>query len=313
MKFELGDIATPSTLDESWRAVQRGRRSRSRRRRVAGALVLVVVLCAGAMGAWLLRPAPVLAPLNWAQTLAMGALSPGPHRLADGSTVEVDAAARIAVVENSGPALSFRLESGRARFEVTPETGRTWRVFAADSVVEVVGTVFTVDSSGSRLRVEVERGVVNVRGPRVPNGLARLEAGHHLEVVDEVVRAEVPAAPIVVPPRRAPARLPPVIVDAGVAEVVAAPAPPVNVTALLNTANELRASGREDEAMAALEGIVATHADAPEAPLAAFIVARMHQQRGEKALASRWFERALALGLSEPLRSSARQALDGTP
>ena len=316
MKLDFCDVASATALDEVWGAIQDGRRARAQRRRVSGAVVLVLLLGVGLATAWSTRPTPPLAPLTWAQTPVAGALPPGEHLLADGSRLTLRAATRLTVTENSGPALSFTLDEGLAHFSVTPETGRTWRVFAGDTVVEVVGTVFQVEHTGARVRVVVERGVVRVSGPRVPGREVLLAAGQALDVVDPVVRAETPpSAPAPLPPRppvarEVTARRQPAVEDAGL------PLPPaleVDLAEALRSADALRASGRDEEAMAALQQLVEQHPAAPEAALAAFTLARLHQQRGSVELARRWYQQALSLGLAEPLRSSAQRALHEVP
>jgi Tfp pilus assembly protein PilF len=62
--------------------------------------------------------------------------------------------------------------------------------------------------------------------------------------------------------------------------------------------------------MATLTSLVEAHPRAPEAPLAAFTLARLHERAGRTDEAARWYRRALALGLAEPLAESARHALE---
>ncbi len=345
MKLDFGDVASPAALDEMWSAVEKGRRARVRRRRVLSAVAIVVLSGAGLAAGWLMRPTPPLAPLNVAQTVLAGELAPGEHFFADGSRITLEGTTRVAVTENSGPALSFKLDEGLAHFSVTPKTGRTWRVFAGDTVVEVVGTVFEVETIGSRVRVFVQRGIVKVSGPRVPGSEVLLTAGQQLEVSDPLaVKDTTPASPtppkpvavrepsedaeLPVAPQRpdvadprvlknSPVK-PSVVREAPVRQVTPGeegepPSPVVNVAEALRAADLLRANGRDEEAMVSLRLLVEQHPDAPEAALAAFTLARLHQQREEPALARRWYQRALSLGLAEPLRSSAQRALLEVP
>jgi len=88
-------------------------------------------------------------------------------RLLDGdSVVRAGAAAPDRVVA--------LLDRGGARFEVVRDPSRRFRVEAGEVAVEVLGTVFTVERSGPRARVAVERGRVRVSWP---GGEQILEAG----------------------------------------------------------------------------------------------------------------------------------------
>lgn len=108
--------------------------------------------------------------------------------LSDGSAVELSAGATLRATTNTGHHVALEMESGRATFEVAPGGPRRWSVDAGLARVEVLGTIFTVDSSTERVAVEVDRGRVRVRSPHLPGGLRVLAAGESL-----VVEAEEPA------------------------------------------------------------------------------------------------------------------------
>ncbi|MGC4088842.1 MAG: FecR family protein [Polyangiaceae bacterium] len=83
--------------------------------------------------------------------------------LADGTVVTaVTNDARVAPAEVSPQAVSVRLESGGAHFDVAHQDGRHFQVLARGVTVTVLGTAFTVSILPSGVRVEVERGRVDV-------------------------------------------------------------------------------------------------------------------------------------------------------
>ena len=101
-----------------------------------------------------------------AATLARGAEAQPLLRFEDGSVVTaVGTGARVAPVEVSPDVVSTRLVAGTARFSVTPNPKRVFRVLARDVTVTVLGTVFTVALEPDDVRVSVERGRVRVAWP----------------------------------------------------------------------------------------------------------------------------------------------------
>jgi transmembrane sensor len=58
--------------------------------------------------------------------------------------------------------VTLKLESGAAKFSVTADPARPFRVLARNVSVTVLGTVFDVAFEGSGVRVSVERGLVRV-------------------------------------------------------------------------------------------------------------------------------------------------------
>ena len=139
---------------------------------VAGAAVALYV-------AW---PAPQAGPLTSnGVALAAGAVLEAPAvDLDDRSRLELARGARLAVLANEGDRFETQLEHGRAHFDVQPGGPRRWEVETDLATVEVVGTAFSVEASDQRVVVEVERGVVMVRGERVPGRVTRLTAGQHV-------------------------------------------------------------------------------------------------------------------------------------
>lgn len=296
----LGDVASEAELRDGWQSVQQRRAAPPSRPwwLLAPAFALASLL------AWMSWPAaasPILARTDGAPMDAVTA----PIALTDGSHVTPLEGGALRVLENQAGVLALHLERGAARFEVTPGTGRRWRVEADGVVVEVVGTVFTVDRRDG-VRVSVERGAVVVRGEGVPDGVRRLGAGDALHVDRSPVAAapepvvEAPVAPPIteVVPSTPPARH------------IAAPP---TAAALMAEADAARAAGRDEDAVPILDRIAREHLEAPEAAVAAFTAARIVARHGDRAGAEERFRAALALGLPPALEEEAQRALGEHP
>jgi transmembrane sensor len=120
--------------------------------------------------------------------------------LADGSRIRLAPGARIEPLASTGTTFSALLTRGSAEFEVRPGGPRHWVIECGLATVEVVGTVFACERAPGRLRVVVQRGVVVVRGDRVPDRVRRLVAGQSLVIAEEAL-APPPAK--VAPPEHA--------------------------------------------------------------------------------------------------------------
>ncbi|HET9931892.1 MAG TPA: FecR domain-containing protein [Polyangiaceae bacterium] len=83
--------------------------------------------------------------------------------LTDGTRVTaLSTDARVEPVEVSREAVRVRLEAGGAHFDVAHVEGRHFQVQARDVLVTVLGTAFSVAVESGGVRVEVERGRVDV-------------------------------------------------------------------------------------------------------------------------------------------------------
>src|SRR5262249_44964351 len=136
---------------------------------------------------WLGRsgPGPLAgggAPLASGATLS----APVDVPLSDGSRVVLEQGAALGGLADGGGRFVAVLRGGRCRFDVRPGGPRRWTIETDLATVEVVGTAFTVERGAKRLEVGVERGVVVVRGERVPGRVRRLTAGERV-VVEEAV------------------------------------------------------------------------------------------------------------------------------
>jgi transmembrane sensor len=134
-----------------------------------------------------------------------GASSP---RFEDGSQVNLTKGSRIEVLRNDAQSFVTALRRGAAHFDVKPGGPRRWIVEAGELSVEVVGTRFSVERQGTTTSVNVEHGLVLVRGERVPSGVVRLGAGERFELrassVVSTPSASVTLAPATPPPARVP-------------------------------------------------------------------------------------------------------------
>jgi transmembrane sensor len=243
-------------------------------------------------------------------------------KLTDGSDVTSRANdTRIAPEEVTAEVVTLRLESGSARFSVTPNPARTFRVLAGDVTVTVLGTVFVVGYEPGGVRVQVERGRVRVNGP---GGERTLEMNQS---------ALVPARETAEPAALSPAPDGPASEEKGRAPVSAHRAGPswralardgdyqAALTRLklegndsvrdvpedlLLAADVARLGGQPDRAVAPLSRIVAAHASDSRAPLAAFTLGRtLLDQLGRPRQAAKAFSTAQRLDTTGSLSEDA--------
>ena len=157
------------------------------------AVVAIAALLIASVAAWVLWPRdqrPVGPLTVGGETLNethLGALQRAPAEiaLADGSVLRSVKPARLELLENSAQVFSLFLHSGEVEFDVQPGGPRRWTIETGLVTVEVVGTKFNVARSDDGVRVSVERGVVLVRGERVPNRVRRLEHDQSFELTTE--------------------------------------------------------------------------------------------------------------------------------
>jgi len=250
--------------------------------------------------------------------------------LADGSRVELDPGTRLVPLENTDRTVVVLLGTGRALFEVQPGGPRRWAIEAGLATIEVVGTRFVVSRTTSRVTVEVERGIVLVRGERVPDRVKRLVAGERLDVEDEPYLPPAAAASSSAMPRASAAPSGPPREPTGAArddaswrdlaehrhyakayenlgaEGIAAHTKTADIDQLLALADVARFSGHLGDAVAPLRRIVAEHRGDPRAALAAFTLGRVHLDAlGDPAAAAQDFADAIALGLPRALLEDA--------
>jgi len=253
--------------------------------------------------------------------------------LDDGSMLTLGGSSALATLENDAHDVSFLLENGSVTFDVRPHGPRRWTIECGLATVTVVGTRLTIVRAPHRLEVSVERGVVLVRGERVPWHARRLTQGERIEVVDEedsvslAVPALVPAPEAPQPrPRSEPAPSTPIVQRPrgvgwrALAEQtrwddayralgpsgVAGASDQASVADLLVLADVARLSGHLADAVVPLERVVNEHQQDPNASLAALSLGRIEDRLSRPARAAAAFGRALELGrLPRDLRAAA--------
>lgn len=177
--------------------------------------------------------------------------------LADGSSLELAPESHLDLVESKRESIKLLLRHGRVTCDVAKNEQRSFSVLAGDVVVSVVGTKFSVSREGSRVEVEVERGVVEVRSPKRSEPI-RLAAGQSYR---EEEPAEVPPS-VVEPERAAPEPPKPAVTVNGARE-------------LFDEANELRRAGDVAKAAALYETLLRRFPGDARAGLAAFELGRL--------------------------------------
>lgn len=132
-----------------------------RRSRIAFAAVAAVVLVLlsgiglqrlGVLGSSPADPAEIASRIGEIRTVT----------LSDGSRVTLDTASVLAVAYTAGER-RITLEQGRARFDVSHDSGRPFVVRAGDGKIIAHGTLFDVDFQGRRVTVSLLQGSVEVR------------------------------------------------------------------------------------------------------------------------------------------------------
>ncbi|HZZ67696.1 MAG TPA: FecR domain-containing protein [Phenylobacterium sp.] len=169
------------------------RRSLARRRAARGWL-MVGGLAAAATLALAVTPLSLLVAGPAAQTFATGKGEHRTVRLADGSTIEMNAGSRLTVTLGRDQR-HVVLPQGEALFDVAADKARPFLIDAGDRTVRVVGTRFDVRHRGAELSVTVERGVVEV-GPYGggPGHTWRLHPGQRLDTAQGAPIATLSAA-----------------------------------------------------------------------------------------------------------------------
>jgi transmembrane sensor len=146
-----------------------------------------------------------------AATAPVLAISPQPNpvrRLPDGSVVELNAGAEIAV-HYEATARRVTLVKGEAFFRVAKDASRPFYVEANGVVVRAVGTAFSVQMQKSAVEIFVKEGAVDV-GRTVPPvatrdpAAVRVNAGKRFVALTKLVMPKRPAAAPAAPAASAP-------------------------------------------------------------------------------------------------------------
>jgi transmembrane sensor len=279
------------------------RKKRTRRRARLGAVVAVLgLLC------WQLWPAPV-------QVVERPRSSPLELALADGSHVQRrDESTQVAVSETSATQVTLELREGQARFDVTRNEQRVFRVRSGEVTVEVLGTSFELERDGARTRVAVSQGRVAVSFHEHHTELRAGEAGWFPRE-DWLARAAPPSEPSASSTPRARSsstrswREP---AEQGeferAYELLAQTRKPVadDVEELMLAADTARLSGHAEAAVPYLRRVMNEHARDSRASLAAFTLGGvLMQQLGQPREAEAAYARARSLSLNSSLAEDA--------
>lgn len=364
-------LLTSQQLDERrvlamWQGIER--RSRTNARRLDSAATPLGALAATLRRASLMRAAllspsrlalavalTLLLVMGWSQLLSSPLPAPAgplvtatgqrfesveageqhPERVsfADGSHIEAAPGTRVEGLAATDSEFVVLLRRGQARFSVTPGGPRRWLVEARGARIEVVGTVFSVESRAGSFAVRVEAGVVLVRSPLLADGVQRLSAGQTLRLeVGLDAETEVEPAPTSAPkaapppaptpaepapewgreraarglanhqPRAAavplPQRKPP---QRGTAEGRA----PDSAVELWAQADAARRAGDAASAAGLLERLIDEYPRDSQAGLGAYTLGVLQlEQLAAPRAAARRFRQALELGIAAGLRES---------
>jgi TolA-binding protein len=225
-------------------------------------------------------------------------------RFADGSTAELSLpGATLRVTEDGRTRVVTELIGG-ARFDVVPNTERTFEIRAGDVRVRVLGTRFSVQRlQAGRVEVVVERGRVEVAWFGASTILESGRGGVYPPAADteDARGGREPAAPTseAMPP--ATPSLP-----------SAMPSERDTPARLMQLADAARVGGRPADAIALLKRLCDEYPADRQAPLAAFTLGRVLDDLGRSAEAARAFHRARVTWPNGPLAGDAyaREAED---
>ncbi|MFM2153541.1 MAG: hypothetical protein RL199_1976 [Pseudomonadota bacterium] len=316
-------------IDELWEsldAVERRQDGRRTVRRALGASVVAAAAIAVVVAAWQLRSPGPLRLRDGGPAVVDGHPIPAaafPVVFQDGSRLDAVGAASLTVQDNDDRRFTAQLGRGLVRFSVAPGGPRRWVVETDLATVEVIGTVFEVGRDESGLDVRVERGVVLVRGERVPGRLRRLTAGESLSitsletVADGRVGADTTAAQAatstveLVPPPLAPKRdaeQPSVPAEARRPRTTAAGAADESLDTLLDALEADRRAGHRPRARARLEERLRTLRPSPERVTLQMTLANWMAEDGDDVAAARLLENVEAGGVPPELVEAAWRA-----
>jgi hypothetical protein len=235
--------------------------------------------------------------------------------LPDGSRVEHAPEDRIGIEAVTATRVELRMTRGRARFRVAPNHERSFLTHAAGYTIRVVGTEFVVDLGPAGLRVEVSRGVVEVRRDQGAD-VWRVRAGETWSSslpapeVPKPLASAAPATPVE-PPRSAEPQAP----HATHTESVRAShghGQNVEAAALFQRAQDARAAGSSAETARLLDELLRRFPSDARAGLAAFQLGRLRLDSGDAKGALEALDRAQNAGSSFQEQVAARrvQALE---
>ena len=195
VKRVLRKTTTPKSVARMWNRIDARTRTKPRSARARARMVAVAALAVAVLEVvlWQRRSAVPLRDVE-RRLDEPGALALRAERaddvervvsLSDRSTITLAPGAAVEPIESSPTALVLRQLRGGVLYAVEPGGPRRWTIECGLVTVEVVGTKFRIDRAATRARVEVEHGIVVVRGGRVAGGVVRLTEGMSVEVAAE--------------------------------------------------------------------------------------------------------------------------------
>lgn len=290
------------------------------RRRVAWIAAAAIVVFGVSAGGWLWVKGA--SSSNRVAVVAPRAPSEPPEAersemvLADGSTVALDADARVRLALQEPERVVLEQERGRAVYTVAQVPARSFEVHTPAAVVRVRGTVFVVEVDDDATLVEVREGRVEVEARAGDGRRSLLGVGDALsvaataetvpepEVGDRSSASAVGGRPSesAVGGRSSASAVGdrPSESAVGGRSSESRPPPPPSADELLARADEARLASDPARAAEALDAFLCHHADDGRAASAAFTLGRVENRRGRHRVAARAFERSRALSPTGP-------------
>jgi TolA-binding protein len=325
-RYIVVEPPSEAKLAREWEIIDlRSQPPRPAQRWLARGLVLAPVAIAAAvlLVFALRRPAPAVLPG------AVFGSDTGTAQvdLSDGSHIEVDPQAKVAVLRGDPSDVHVEVQRGAALFEVSHIARRSFVVSARGVQIRVVGTRFRVNLDGSdRVRVSVERGVVEVRRSGHDETVQRLGAGEESTVMGEGARegalsAAVPQEPAAVPAptegvagpstEAAPSDRSPSEVRSPANDTPSSAYPTtMDARQLFDAASAARRAGKVGQAAALFDALRRRFPADARAGLSAFELGRLRMDSmGDPAGASEALSQAIALSPAGSFREDAQARL----
>jgi transmembrane sensor len=233
--------------------------------------------------------------------------------LSDGSHIEVDPQAKLAVLRGDSSDVHVELRSGAALFEVSHVERRSFVVSAGGVDIRVIGTRFRVNLDGSeRVHVAVERGVVEVRRHGHDETVQRLGAGEEGTLMaDGAVSALSPRAPE--PTAEAAPTGESIAVpsaDAASTESKSGNATTMDARQLFDAASAARRAGKNAQAAGLFDALRRRFPGDARAGLSAFELGRLRMDAmGDPSGAMEALSQAISLSPSGSFREDAQARL----
>jgi len=319
-RFIVVEPPSEARLAREWEIIDsRSQPPSAAKRWVPRGLVLApVALAAAALLVFALkRPAPSVLPGAVFGSETGTALVD----LSDGSHIEVDPQAKLAVLSGDPSDVHVELQSGAALFEVSHAPRRSFVVSARGVDIRVIGTRFRVNLDGTeRVHVAVERGVVEVRRHGHDEAVQRLAAGEEGTLMaDGSISALPPRAAEVAPPSGGATS--PSTANPSAETVAAEPKSPgvdsptssgnaMDARQLFDAASAARRAGKNAQAAGLFDSLRRRFPGDARAGLSAFELGRLRMDAlGDPSGAMEALSQAISLSPSGSFREDAQARL----